>query len=249
VGQLIWYPEMSDSSNKLQGHTQRFAIELIVIIAGVLIALAIDEWRQNLRDADLEQEYLSQLVSDLQETANAMTEVEQINADAMDAIHALIAMFEEGPTDNLARIRELLWRILIFDNPVPILGTVDALIATGDLRLIRNPRIRTSLTKYNSIARDFRLAAIYQWEDAHSQLSSRLFSVALGHGIAPQGRAGVFGNDEISDIAGFLQNTEAYGIAIEKLYLKQVFANYRVAVAEDALELKRLIEAGGQLND
>jgi hypothetical protein len=41
-----------------------FVAELIVIVVGVLVALGIDEWRENLDNAALEKQYLSQLIND-----------------------------------------------------------------------------------------------------------------------------------------------------------------------------------------
>jgi len=41
-------------------------IELLLLVLGILIALAVDDWMQGRRDARMEREYLQLLVRDMQ---------------------------------------------------------------------------------------------------------------------------------------------------------------------------------------
>lgn len=76
--------EMKDSDPWVRpGFGKRFqwiAAELLVIVPGVLIALAIDELRQSAEDTASANEYLRQLVTDLRSTEKAMAEVSDRNA-------------------------------------------------------------------------------------------------------------------------------------------------------------------------
>ena len=132
-----------------------FLTEFVIIIVGVLVALAIDEWREGLQDKEREQEYLQQLAADLRATQDMFAEAADDNVESENAARRLTEIFEEGADAKVDDIRRLLNESRYFNNPVPILGTAEALVSTGDLRLIRNPDIRSELTRYLSRSRDF----------------------------------------------------------------------------------------------
>ncbi len=229
-------------STKVHTAVQRFLVELLIIVAGVLIALAIDEWRQNLQNADLERVYLTQLISDLQATEEAILSVERVNSDSMDAVAALLTTFESNEAVVPAQLVDSLDRIIYFDNPVPVLGTVDALIATGDLRLIQDAQLRSLVTEYQSVIRDYWLAPLYQWEYRHNDLVYQVIGAAIAHGVVPQDRNGLVRQPSSTDLDGFLRNSEAYTAIIELEFVKRVLAEYRNGTRDEAVSLMRSIQ-------
>ena len=155
---------------RLGGSSRWFLAELIIIVAGVLIALAIDQWRGNIEVLKLEQEYIEQLIADLQTTVEKMAAALETNDPGESAAEQLLAAFENGDPVALEAIRQLLSDINTLDNPVPVLGTVEALISTGDLRLMRSSETRSEITRYLSRSRDYWLFPIYQFERRHREL-------------------------------------------------------------------------------
>ena len=229
-------------SSKLHTAARRFAAELTAIVAGVLIALAIDEWRQNLQNESIERDYYTQLVSDLQATDEAVLAVEEYNSGSIDAVSRLLKVFEDQSEADAAQVVDLLVQSIKFDNPVPVLGTVDALIATGDLRLVRDPGIRSRLTEYQSVVRDYWLSPLYQWENRHYDLISRIYTFAISYGIFVNSRNVAADESVGADLDAFLADRKAYAALVELQFIKTAMASYRSEIQNAAATLAREIQ-------
>lgn len=125
-----------------------FAAEFTVVVAGILVALALSSWAEDRRDAKREQAYLQQLAADL---------------DASDAILSEAVAFVVARAESSARIVQSFWheqqvvdRAIVKDLKVPrstrrfrpILGTAEALISSGDMRLVHTGALRTQILAY-----------------------------------------------------------------------------------------------------
>ncbi len=236
-------------TSKLQRYApqpSKLFAEVIIIVAGVLIALGIDEWREDIANADLENIYLEQLIADLEETERKMARASQhqVTKVGQAAAESLLTAFENPELAELDRINQLLIEMAGFNNPVPVLGTFEALVATGDLQLIRNAEIRSAVTLYLSRTRDFYLVPLYQYEDGYHDHLFRLTRIALAYGLTPPGRESKRRRNIEPDIKGFLADTDAYA---EIVFLagtrRGAFANYRTRVAANAKELRQLLES------
>ena len=125
-----------------------FAAEYLIIVTGVLTAAAVNAWWQGRQEVTQERSYLVQLVEDLRQTERIMTLADSAELRASRAIGRLERAFylsERPPRDSL-----LMW---IYGSswirPVrPVLGTAEALVSTGDLRLIRDDSLRAAVTAY-----------------------------------------------------------------------------------------------------
>ena len=51
-----------------------YLADFVVIVAGILVAISVDNWNQNRQDRKLEQQYLEQLYVDFSETNQRLTE-------------------------------------------------------------------------------------------------------------------------------------------------------------------------------
>jgi hypothetical protein len=222
-------------------YRQIFA-ELIVIVAGVLVALAIDEWRENQGNKSVEREYVHQLVSDLRSTEKLVVSALEYNASADAAASRLLAVFETGEAVEPEEIRKLLEGLFNFDNPVPVLGTADALVATGDLRLIRDPEIRSEITRYLSYTRDYVVVPIYDLEQEYRTHYATFLKLAAAYGVAPtssnvEGR--LFNKP---DPGAFLADTEAYAELSRIMFYRGFFQGYRGRLATGAAATRELLE-------
>jgi len=54
------------------------AIEILVVIIGILIALGIDEWREDVEDAKVVREYIHQVIADLRATEQLVADRAQL---------------------------------------------------------------------------------------------------------------------------------------------------------------------------
>ena len=125
-----------------------FAAEIVVVVAGVLIALALNAWWGARSDAAREEVLLRQIVDDLEETERLMLEGDERAQVGYRANRQLIRAFYAAvppPADSIFR-----WRRQLLRTPfrVPVLSSVESVILTGDRLLIRDPEIRFGLTDY-----------------------------------------------------------------------------------------------------
>jgi hypothetical protein len=123
-------------------------IEVAVVVLGVAIGFQVAAWGAARSDAAREQHYLSQLASDLRETERQLAETDAFLAEPDRAGGQLWAAFyhpEPPPLDSLFAWRSVLGRVRIVS---PVLGTAEALVATGDLSLVRDDALRSAILEY-----------------------------------------------------------------------------------------------------
>ena len=218
------------------------AAELLVIVVGVLVALAIDEWRENVEDARTAAEYLHQLVADLESTERQMIDAGEVNGVSESATRKLVAAFEGRESTLLSDVRQLLTEVEVFDNPVPVLGAAEALMSTGDLRLIGDATTRLEITSYLSRSRDYFLVPLYQHEEVHRDLILQLYKLAQQYGISPQDSGGHAHGGKESDVSSFLASSEAYAVTLRLAKIKSDMAWYRQSVGADSSKMRQSLE-------
>jgi len=225
---------------------QWFLGELVVIVAGVLIALAIDEWRDKRDDANLEFQYLDQLIVDLLRTEKDIAETAVRDAPRENAALRLLAAFEDGKPVTRQDAGQWLSEMRLFSTPIPVLGTVEALIFTGDLRLVRNASARSEITQYLSSSRN-RIGRYYQYEELSRELYTRILILAQTHGITPAHRGGMphepSGSESGADFKAFFTDPEAYALVERYVANKSRMASHRDSMAAEAVKLRELLAA------
>ena len=220
---------------------RRLFAELVVIVAGVLIALAIDQWRQTTEENSLEQEYLQQLIIDLQATEESVLASEEANDAGGEALRTLVTAFASGDGIEADEITGAIYT-MGFNNPVPVLGTLEALVSTGDLRLVHEYEARSAITSYLTHARDFLVAPLYSIEDQFRTNKHRLLTIAAEHGIVYSGGAIDLARSREPDVEAFLGNGEAYVIVLELIDAQSYFSWYRDQLTISSRELRMTLE-------
>jgi ketosteroid isomerase-like protein len=124
-------------------------VELVLVIAGILIALAVNDWMEGRKDARAERQYLELLARDLGNDMKVLAQVRDFQdkqaADAAAAYAALASPVAPGDREALAnRLSHLSTRRTLRFNPT----TYTDLTVTGNVRLIRNRTLRDELAKY-----------------------------------------------------------------------------------------------------
>jgi len=131
-----------------------FASELTVVVAGVLIALAVQAWWQGRSDRERETDYLRQLLADTRENRRLLEA--QIATDSAAREQSLAMSRLLRSRDPLPPLDSLLsWSRLAGNGNLRLVtGTQTGLLQTGEVRLIRNPDLRrTTLDLAASITR------------------------------------------------------------------------------------------------
>lgn len=130
---------------------RKSAAEFVVIVAGVLVALAVDAARDARQDHVRATGYLQQLHADLSTTAAALTlaiTTEERARDGADRVIQALNSPRLPASDSLSA-----WIGAATNSSAsfyPTMGTVTGLIESGELRLVRDEDLRRKLLQYHS---------------------------------------------------------------------------------------------------
>jgi hypothetical protein len=124
-------------------------LEFVIVIVGVVIGFQVNAWAERQAEADRAHAYLERLVSDMEinrdRFADSLTFRAEVQALGLDAL--------SYATDATARPDD--WQVVLAyynasqaGGPLAVSSAYDELIATGDLRLIRNAEITNQLSAY-----------------------------------------------------------------------------------------------------
>ena len=122
--------------------------EVVIITAGVLMALGADEWRSEMDRARREQVILEELHADFLANAAEIETVAQGHLAELQAAQTLIHALEGDSVlrvpaaDVLSSVLLSNWR---FD---PERGALDSYLNGGDLGLVRDPSLRSALADW-----------------------------------------------------------------------------------------------------
>lgn len=129
-----------------------YLIEVVVIIVGITITLALEEWRDKGKEADLEKVYLANLAADiegdLQSLHYAATETDTLIARGED-----IRRFEQDPEGHPLtgeRLNENVRKLLDRPNFLSHDATFSDLKSSGNLHLIKDIKLKGLLFSYYS---------------------------------------------------------------------------------------------------
>lgn len=237
-----------------------FGAEFLVVVTGVLVALAVGAWWQGRQNTAKEAAYLRQLVADLGQTEQAAHDTDAFLRPADRAGSRLWLAFytaDPPPRDTLLAWAE---RAMWTASVRPVTGTAEALVATGDLALIRDDSLRTAITAYLETTRG-RLYDHEQfdraWADAEGRMRRHIDPAesALRHyepavldeylrqmGVPEADLAGLSAPFPF-DAGTFLRDRDALQDAFEMANAKRNLLTVRRAMLDDARGLRERVEA------
>lgn len=124
------------------------ALELVIVVLGVIIGFQVTAWGQERANRATERTYLRQLAADLAETERIVTQRNARMAQTHAALDRLIRSFdapERPPPDSVAA---WLGRAVYVASPRPVLGTAEALVASGDFGSVADDSLRAAILRY-----------------------------------------------------------------------------------------------------
>lgn len=145
--QLTLIGRLTDSL--INRRTGLFVAELVLVIAGVLIALAVDGWIGDSRDRKTEAVYLDLLARDIdgiRDQADLQIEFEQEKIDMAAAAYA--ALSSPDPRARQEEIGSLLPMLVSRRTLNLNSATYDQMVSSGHLQLIRNHELRDSIVRF-----------------------------------------------------------------------------------------------------
>ena len=132
----------------LRSRVRWFVAEFLVVVTGILVALALNSWWQGRQNSARERAYLHQLHADLlasERQLEAAAGFFREHAHAAAKVSHAFWRSQRPAEDSLVR---WLWSPLSSARVRPVLGTARALVSSGDLDLIRSDSIRSGVLDY-----------------------------------------------------------------------------------------------------
>ena len=126
-----------------------FVAELVLVVAGILVALAIDGWISDSRDRQTEGVYLELLARDIEEIRHQVDlqiEFEKERIDTASAAYA--ALTTSDPTTNRAEIGPLLALLVTRRTLSLSSATYDQMVSSGHLQLIGDHKLRNMIVRF-----------------------------------------------------------------------------------------------------
>src|SRR5262245_35361092 len=161
---------------------RRALIELLIVAAGVLLALALDQWLENRKERAEEALLLRSVRTEIKSILKEM-EAELVFRQAMldNANHIYALAVADTPPDPKV-FDEMLGKLLWWSSVDFTIGAVNSILVGGKLRLIENEEIRFFLASLPE-----RLVATKQVEaNDYSTLMSFSVPYVMKHADLPQ---------------------------------------------------------------
>lgn len=137
------------SSSVRNRQLSRFLIELVLVVTGILIALAIDGWVSDAHDRNTELGYLENLardIKDIRQLAEAHIKFEKHMTGT--GARAYEALSTADPAASRADLGPLLGDMSTRHTLILSSATYKQMVSSGHLQLIRNETLRDSLVRY-----------------------------------------------------------------------------------------------------
>jgi Family of unknown function (DUF6090) len=130
-------------------HWGQVLVELTLLVLGILIALAVNSWIEDRRDARLEHQYLELLARDLDRDLGALDEALQFEQSQVEAAAFAYRALRESSVVPGQREAVALALGQLTSRRTLRLGraTYTDLLSTGNLRLMRNAALRDRIVR------------------------------------------------------------------------------------------------------
>lgn len=129
----------------------RYALrETLLIVVGVLIALAVNAWWGERQDRKREASYIHQLLADAEANDRILATSVQEDSVSLKALVTLSNALRSGDRPGGSSM-DMFDVALRYSDPRPVLGNLEHLIASGGVELIRNDSLRASILEYSSL--------------------------------------------------------------------------------------------------
>jgi len=141
--------------------------EVLLLLAGIGLALAADDWFQQRQDREEENQYLVSLLDDFNDTKERIEEALMQTARRRDRSIAFIQALK-GQMDSLSDedLLSFIQDAFFYFGPTAVLATYHDMVNSGDLRLIQDETLRRRLAQFDSDWTDYQRVldeAFGQW--------------------------------------------------------------------------------------
>ena len=138
-------PHLQLPRHDRQGRLRWFAAEFLVVVSGILVALAVDAWWSDRTERVQERELLEGLRAEFVANRVLFERTMDLHEETIEQARQLLDLTGPDPNDiDPTKVDELLFPLLSeMPSFHPAMGEVEAMLGSGQLGLIRNDRLRT----------------------------------------------------------------------------------------------------------
>jgi hypothetical protein len=221
------------------GRARKATGEFVIIVLGVLVALAVDSWWQGLEERERETQYLAQLLNHAEENARVLGKA-LAEETSRDSTLASIVGAQRGST-SIPQDSATVWLgkdPLSYSDPRLRLGTLDALLSTGDFRVIRDARTRSALISYSGQIRAD-LVEVDRWTDETVRLVQQLLELELEIFFEQSGEWTEARRDVLIGGRGDIAIAGPYGGTRTAVFNRALYLERMAAATNDLLQVLR----------
>jgi hypothetical protein len=158
---------MKNLTEKLKSiNIKYFISELLIVVVGILIALSLNNWREDTANKNKEQYYLKSLKTDFEQSLASLTEILNQNKESDLAIKKVLAAIHKGYSKpTVDTVKKSFRKLFGFNRFVPASGTYKEIISTGSLQILRDNELRIALSSWEDmITRNQQLEEVMFWQ-------------------------------------------------------------------------------------
>ena len=230
-------------ANTRQIPWRRILLEGAVIVVSILLAFSIDAWWSNRIEQQREREQLVSMLAEFKASLSGLDEVLTSIQGHAKNVESLIALLKAAGGEPVLVPGPLLGSAITWRTSDVSTSTLDALMASGDLNLLRNMELRANLAGLPAILLDLTEDEIVAQNFAVSEMSIFLAREGLAEiayanrtmASSPEGVPGLSAPSEISvlpspELIGFLTVRRVHfwysedGLPIVRSYLEMLIA-------------------------
>jgi len=161
-------------SNTHKIEWRRLSVEAAAIVVSILLAFAIDAWWNGHIESKRERDQLVAMREEFSESLVGLEEVLDSIQQHTNGVEELIALLKEAGPHSVEVSGHLLGFAIGWRTSDVSTSTLDALIASGDLNLLKNKELRADLAKLPAFLLNVTEDEIMAMEFAESIMSSFL---------------------------------------------------------------------------
>jgi hypothetical protein len=187
-------------ANTRQIPWRRILLEGAVIVVSILLAFSIDAWWNSRIEQQREREQLISMLAEFKASLSGLDAVLTSIQGHAKNVESLIALLKAAGDEPVMVPGALLGSAITWRTSDISTSTLDALMASGDLNLLRNVELRANLARLPAILLDVTEDEIVAQKFAESEMSVFLAREGLAE-IAYANRAGM-PDSEVFQILG-----------------------------------------------
>ncbi len=144
---------------------KHFFTELLIVVAGILIAVMLNSWREDNNNRNREQFYLKSLKTDFEQSLASLTDIYNQNLESDSSVKRLVDVIRSSKKTLSLDTVKIFRHLFGFNRFVPASGTYKEIISTGSLQILSSDKLRIALSSWDDmILRNRQLEDVEFWQ-------------------------------------------------------------------------------------